>query len=903
MAYQVNGETFNDEPAPGQCLRTFLRDLGCYGVKKGCDAGDCGACTVWVDGTPLHSCLTPAFRADGREVTTIEGLADGDTLHPMQQQFLDSPGFQCGFCTAGMIMTAASFTTEQKQDLPRYLKGNLCRCTGYRAIADAINGVGSITKGEPGEGCGASPGAPAGRDIVTGRARYTLDTKIPGMLHLKVLRSPHAHARVISINKQRALSVPGVVAVYTWQDAPRKLYTTALHENFLVEPNDTYVLDRVARFVGQRMVAVVGETVAAAEAGCREVEIEYEVLPAVFDAQAAMQAGSPRLHTTEDERIVQPGRNILVDVHGHVGDVAEGFTQADFVHTATYDSPRMQHAHLETHGSITWIDEDERLNVRTSSQSPFLAREKLCYLFSLQEEDVRVFCERVGGGFGGKQEVLTEDLCVLATLDTGRPVSFEFTREEEFSGATTRHPMRLTVSLGARLDGTLTAIHFEIVSDTGAYGNHGGQTLYASTMALTTYRCRNKKLDGFVVYTNNIPSGAIRGYGLAQTTFAIESAIDELAQLMGMDPAELRRKNMVQEDDQLVGLEFGPSDVSIGSYGLDQCLDFVTASLAQGNGAEVPTGQEWSSGTGIAIGVHESVPPTEHRSEARLVLANDGCYELSVGTAEFGQGTTTTHQQFVASELGTTTDRVRVVQADTDACGWDTGAFASAGVFVSGKAVLLAAQGLRQQILKFAARQSGADVSDCAIESEVVRCGEARWALSELAKVAGEQGIELGIARRAYGSPVTVGFNVHGTRIAVNSVTGEIIILQSVHGSDAGVVINPVQLRGQVEGAVAQGVGFAMTENWLLSENGQVLNPSLRLYRIPTFADVPATEVFFADTFDSLGPLGSKSLAESPINTVGPALANAVANATGVRIRSLPLTPERIYQQLLSLVQ
>jgi len=439
MSYHVNGRTFSQEPAAGHCLRTFLREMGWFGVKKGCDAGDCGACTVWLDGVPVHSCLIPAFRAEGRKVTTIEGLAPDGELHPMQRAFLDAQGFQCGFCTAGMIMSASTFTEADRHDLPRMLKGNLCRCTGYHAIEDAIRGIRSIEEDVPGGVCGASLGAPAGVAIVTGKARYTLDTEIEGMLHLKLVRSPHAHARIVAISKDAALAVPGVHAVFTWEDVPRRLFTTAIHDDYHCDPNDTYILDNVVRFVGQRVVAVVAESEAAADEGCQQIVVEYETLPAVFDPEEAMRVGAPVLHDKGgDSYIGRPERNILVEIHGGVGDVEAGFAEAEVIHEATYAAHRVHHAQLETHATITWIDEQQRLNVRTSSQSPFIAKSKLCYLFSLHPENVRVFCERVGGGFGGKQEVLTEDICTLATLKTGRPVQFEFTREEEFIGGTSR---------------------------------------------------------------------------------------------------------------------------------------------------------------------------------------------------------------------------------------------------------------------------------------------------------------------------------------------------------------------------------------------------------------------------------------------------------------------------------
>ena len=475
MNYHVNGRTFSTEPRPGQCLRTFLRDLGWLGVKKGCDAGDCGACTVWLDGVPVHSCLVPAFRAEGRQVTTIEGLAADGELHPMQQAFIDAQGFQCGFCTAGLTMTAATLNEEDRKDLPRVLKGNLCRCTGYHSIEDAIRGIKAIEEPQPGEAFGSSVAAPASAAIVTGKARYTLDMHMDGMLHLKLLRSPHAHARIRSIRKESALAVPGVHAVFTWEDVPRRLFTRANHDDYHSDPNDTYILDNVVRHVGQGVAAVVADSVGAAEEGCRRLEVDYQLLPAVFDPEEAMHVGAPVLHDKGAEsRIQRPGRNILLELHGGVGDVEVGLAQADVIHEATYSTHRAQHAHLETHCTISWIDENQRLNVRTSTQTPFLTKAKLCYLFGLYPDSVRVFSERVGGGFGAKQEMVTEDICAFATIKTGRPVQLEYTREEQFFGATTRHPMKIHVKAGAKRDGTLTALQLRIVSNTGAYGTHGG---------------------------------------------------------------------------------------------------------------------------------------------------------------------------------------------------------------------------------------------------------------------------------------------------------------------------------------------------------------------------------------------------------------------------------------------
>lgn len=899
MSIQVNGQTFTRKPAPGQCLRTFLRDLGWHGVKKGCDSGDCGACTVWLDGQPVHSCVTSAMQACRHQITTIEGLATNGELHPVQEQFLKAPGFQCGFCTAGMIMTTAGMNEEQRSDLDASLRGSLCRCTGYRAIHDAIRGIGEIQESHaPGQAVGASVGALEGPGVVTGRVEYTMDHAIPGTLHLKVVRSPHPHARALRIDTSAAKAVPGVVEVFTWEDVPKKYFTTATHEDHLVDPSDTLILDQVARFIGQRMVAVVAETVAAAEEGCRRVEIEWQILPAVFDPEEAMQSGAPALHGSAPHSFIQhPESNVLLEINDGRGDLEKGLAEADAIHEATYTTPRVSPAHLETHGSIAWVDRTGILNVRTSTQTPFPTREKLCYLFDLQASQVRVFAKRVGGGFGGKQEVLTEDLCVLAALRTGRPVQWEFTREEQFIGATTRHPMKIRVRLGARRDGTLTAMEMDVTSDTGAYGNHGGETLWGSTGAMKWYRCRNKRYAGRAVYTNNVPSGAMRGYGAAQPSFAMESAIDELARKLGLDPLAFRRKNAVGPCDN-IALGKAPIDDAMGGYALDQLFDLVEEALAKGPSIPPPEGEDWVVGCGLAMSMFESSPPTETRSEASIELRPDGHYDLAVGTCEFGNGTTTVHAQFAATALNTNVDRISLAHGDTASSAWDTGAFASTGLNVAGKAVALAATALHDRILEYAAHRFELPAADCTLEAEGVRCGDRLIPIEELCARADEDGMALSQARRAYGSPISNGFNVHGARVAVNRLTGEITLLQSVAAVDAGVVVNPAQARGQVEGAVAMGVGFALTE-WLQNgEVGDVLNPTLRMYRMPNFADLPRIEVLFADSSDAFGPFGAKGVGEPPIDPVAPAIANAIHDATGVRFRDLPFTPPRIYGPL-----
>ncbi|QOZ78592.1 aldehyde oxidase [Bradyrhizobium sp. CCBAU 53351] len=903
MSFEINGKTFAQAPRAGQCLRTFLRELGHFGVKKGCDAGDCGACTVLLDGEPVHSCLIPAFRAEGRPVTTIEGLGGDHGLHPMQQAFLDAQGFQCGFCTAGMILTCASLNQAQRTDLGAALKGNICRCTGYRAIEDALLGRTNVEASVgPGAAFSRSLPAPAGPDIVRGAARYTFDTAIGGLLHVKLVRSPHAHARIVAIDKSEALKVPGVHAVLTHDDAPPVLISTARHEMDWMDPEDTRILDDVVRFIGQRVAAIVAETEAATEEACRRLEVDYEILPALIDPEQAMAAGAPIIHPdrTTANRIADPQRNLAAEIHGEFGDVASALATSAVTYEATFHSHRVQHAALETHGGLAWLDDAGVLNVRTSTQVPFLTRRALSDIFQLPMDKVRVFCERVGGGFGGKQEMFVEDILALAALKTGRPVKLEFTREEQFIATSTRHPMRVHIKAGADADGKLTALQLDLLSNTGAYGNHAGPVMFhALAESIAVYNCPNKRVDGFAVYTNTVPAGAFRGYGLPQSQIAIEAAIDELAKQLGISPYEMRRRNIVRPGDPMVSpppSEF--HDVVYGSYGLDQCLDLVERAM-QADGAQPDLSPEWLIGNGIALTMIDSAPPAGHLADAMITLNEYGGFDLTVGTAEFGNGTSTVHRQIAATTLATTVDKIGLRQSDTAHGGHDTGAYGSAGTFVAGKATHAASMQLATELKAAAAGAWLCDVGTCVLENNAVVSGVKRMSFAELAELGRERGRMFAGNGNSGGTPRSVGFNVQGFRVAVNRGTGELRILRSVHAADAGVVANPMQCRGQVEGGVAQALGAALYEEMVIDANGRVINAKFRDYHLPSFADVPRTEVFFAETSDTVGPLGAKSMSESPYNPVAAALGNAIADATGIRFTAPPFKPDRLFPALL----
>jgi putative selenate reductase molybdopterin-binding subunit len=903
MSFQVNGKAFSEAPHAGQCLRTFLRKLGHFGVKKGCDAGDCGACTVLLDGEPVHSCIIPAFRAEGHAITTIEGLAPDGGTHPMQQAFLDAQAFQCGFCTAGMILTCASLNQAQRQDLDASLKGNLCRCTGYRAIEDALNGKNNIEDAAAGTAFGRSLPAPAGPQVVRGAARYTFDTAVEGLLHIKLLRSPHPHAKIDSIDKSAALAVHGVHAVLTYEDAPAKLFSTARHEKAWMDPDDTRVLDNVVRFIGQKVAAVVAETEAAAEEGCRRLKVDYELLPAVFDPAQAIAPGAPVIHgdKTPEQRVTDAKRNIVAKTpdENEFGDVASALAASAVTYEGTFTTQRVQHSALETHGGLAWVDADGILNVRSSTQTPFLTRRALADIFDLAPDKVRVFCERVGGGFGGKQEMFVEDILALAALKTGRPVKLELTRTEQFIATSTRHPMRVTVKAGADSNGKLTALQLDVLSNTGAYGNHAGPVLFHSCgESISVYNCPNKKVVGIAAYTNTVPSGAFRGYGLPQTLFAVEAAIDELAKQLGISPYEMRRRNMVKHGDpMLTPADTTHTDVHYGSYGLDQCLDLVEHAMAA-ESAKPDLSDDWLTGEGIALTMIDTVPPDGHISDSRISLRDDGGFDLIVGTAEFGNGTSTVHRQIAATALATTVDRIQLKQSDTANGGHDTGAYGSAGTFVAGLATQVAAENLATELKRFAAAATGIGPDACSLESDSAVCGKQRLSFMQLAESARAQDTTLSASGISSGTPRSVAFNVQGFRIAVNKATGEIKILKSVHAADAGRVANPMQCRGQVEGGVAQSLGATLYEEMVIDECGRVINPKFRDYHLPSFADIPRTEVYFADTTDSIGPMGAKSMSESPYNPVAAALGNALADATGIRFTSVPFKPDRIWPAL-----
>ena len=900
MKLTVNGKMLSAEPAPGQCLRTFLRDHGWFGVKKGCDQGDCGACTVWLDGVPFHSCLVPAFRAEGRDVTTIEGLARDGKLHPMQQAFLDAQAFQCGYCAAGMIMTSATFDQDARDDLPRLLKGNLCRCTGYHSIDDALHGVVNVEEDVAGKACGASLRSPYAEAIVTGQAHYTLDVPpMDGMLHLKVLRSPHPHARIKSIKRDAALAVPGVVAVFTWEDVPRKLYSTATHEDHLVDPDDTYILDNIVRFVGQRVAAVVAETEGAAEEACRKLEVDYELLPTVFDPEAAMEPSTPILH---DKKSIAYRDNIYVDIHGELGSVEQGFAAADAIHEMTYlDLARSARASrdawlavLEKRGRAVAYPHELTGAVHRQAEDLLSVRPVRPAGPCLHRTRRRRLRRQTGDAVGGS--VRARHAQDRPPGDVGVHARRAVHRRHDASSHD--YPCEARRQEGRDADRASGACRLQHRRLWQSRRRDAGRRARQPDRRLSLPEQEGRRLRRLYQYGagRRISEVMARRRPPSPSNAPWTISHDSSASTPSRSGASTRSAPPTASSS--IWKEV--SDVMFGSYGIDQCLDLVEKSLKSGRGLPKPEGDAWLEGTGVALAMLESGPPTEHRSGAEMRLLADGSYHLAVGSTEMGNGSATSHRQIAASVLNTRASNIALVNGNTDATPYDTGTFASTGTVVAGQAVEKAARALRDKLLEYASRNFGCAASECSLQDDAIICANRKIPLTELYAEGAKAGDRFDVIRKAYLSPRSVGFNVHGVRLAVHRVTGEIVVLQSVHAADIGRLINPIQCRGQIDGAIAMGFGWTLYENMVFNENGAVVNPALRDYRIPAFADVPRSEIYFADTYDTVGPLGAKAQGECAINPVAPAIANAVANATGVRFPDLPLTPDRIFDKLRS---
>jgi len=741
--------------------------------------------------------------------------------------------------------------------------------------------------------------------LATGRGTFVDDIALPDMLYARILHSPHAHARIVRIDATHARSMPGVIAVLTHEDVPRIPYTTAGQGWPEPSPYDAVMLDSKVRFVGDRVAVVAAQDPELAQRACEAIVVEYEILPAIFDPETAMDPGAPVIHDQSDSSgIKDASRNLAAEIIAELGSVETGFAEAERVFEGTYRVPYVQQSSIEPHIAITWLDEDHRLMVRTSTQVPFHVRRIIAPLLGIPVRRIRVIKPRIGGGFGGKQEILIEDLCGMLTLRTGRPVRLEMTREEELSAARTRHPQILRIKSGVR-GGLFTAIEMRVLENTGAYGTHALTVMSVTgNRALSLYRCPNLRYEARAVYTNLAVAGAFRGYGCPQGFFALESHVDEIAQGLGEDPLEFRRRNHVVEgDDQPIAEVLGEGKEGfrqlIRSCGLPQAIALGAKAIGwkEKRSRPVVTSDGRRHGVGMAIVMQASGIPGVDMGAASLKMNEDGSFNLLIGATDIGTGADTMFCQVAAEALGVPMDKIIPYSSDTDMTPFDPGAYASSTTYISGRAVEKAARLVLEQIRGVGARMLEEEPDDVVMHGEKVCAKDGRFVtyaqvcLSSLYQKDQFQ-IMATASHMSLDSPPP--FAAVFVEVEVDVETGLVRVVKLVEAVDCGQVVNPQMAEGQVEGAAVQSLGYALYERMPFDATGRMEFRSFRDYTIATATDVPEIVTILVPTHEPTGPFGAKAIAEIPINGPAPAIANAVFNATGARIRELPLTPERV---------
>ncbi len=750
-----------------------------------------------------------------------------------------------------------------------------------------------------------------GPALACGKPVFTLDLDLPGTLVGKILPSPHAHAQIVVIDTSEAGRVPGVRAILHHGSVPRIPYTTAGQGWPEPSPYDTVLFDTKVRFVGDRVAAVAAETEDAAEEALGKIRVEYKVLPAVLSPEDALAPGAPMIHDEPDaDGIYDAQRNIAAAVDIPVGDVAAVLAASPVRVEAACEIPYSQHSAIEPHCVIAYFDDAGRLVLRSSTQVPFHVRRIVARILGLDPARIRVVKPRIGGGFGSKQEVILEPVAAALALATKRPVRMAYTREEVFVASRTRHPMRVTVKLGADRTGALQALDMEVLSNTGAYGTHALTVLSnVGSKTLPLYnKAKHLRFHGKAVYTNLPVAGAYRGYGATQGYFALEVAMDALAAELGLDPIELRVRNHIQAGEtspifEKIGEGREGKPQVVRSCALPQCLRIGAEHI----GWREKRGQRhcdgpWTYGVGMACAMQGSGITGVDMAAATLLMQDDGSLRLLVGATDLGTGSDTILAQIAAEELGVPVDRVLVYSSDTDFTPFDTGAYASSTTYVSGNAVLRAAQDVRSQILDVAAGALGERVADLELADGMVRSRRTGKALTlkdighRATYVVDQKQIAATASFTCPESPPP--FAAFYCEVAVDRETGVVRVERFVAAADCGVAIHPQGAEGQLEGAVLQGIGHALCEEMWFARSGRCVNAGFFDYKIPSALDVPHIEAILVPSEEPTGPWGAKSISEIGINGPLPAIANAIYDAVGARLVRAPFTPERVLAAL-----
>ncbi len=904
----VNGRQVEREVAPSLSLMRFLREeLGLAGAKNGCEQGHCGACTVVVDGKPKRSCLLKAARLSGSAVLTIEGLSGpGGALHPIQAAFVDEGAVQCGFCTPGMIMATKALLDRSPDpsdaEIDEALRDNLCRCTGYAAIRRAAHRAAAYLRGEPRPGfpnaaSGGAVGKPLPRKDAPARARgeplfaEDLSDKLPEALVGKLLFSPRAHARVLRVDTAEAEASEGVALVLTAKDVPGR------NAFGLFVPQQPVIAGGEVMYLGDVLALVVARTREQAERARDLVKVELEELPVLDCPEDNMGPGAPLLHAGTLS-------NVTHETHVRKGDAAAAFAAADIVIEGDYDTPAIEHAYLEPESCLAVPDPDGGVTVYTGNQGSTDYRDMIAASLALDEGKVRVVLVACGGGFGGKEEPTVQIHAALAAMRTGRPVRMALSRGESLRMSTKRHPMRVRMAHAASRDGALLGLRSRVVADAGAYISQTGPVVFRSAVTATgPYEVGAVEADSYGVYTHRNPSGAFRGFGSTQASFACEIQMDELARALGLDPVELRRRSGFVPGrrtgtGQLLGEGVGYlGTLEAAATGLER-MRAELGSLAPEPGKRIGFGLASAyKNVGIGTGLDDG-------AGAIVELLPEGRVSVRTGAADMGQGSDTVAAQIAADALGLPYELIEVLSCDTRACPDGGMTTASRQTYVTGNAVKSAAEELRSRMGPFLpAEDALRDLGSARAALRAARDKMLGAGLSPLAEAryrppatrAHRTSADLGPGETEAELEIHYAYCFASAAVAVevDTGTGAVRVLRVCAAQDAGTAINPLAVRGQIEGAVAMGIGYALSERFA-SDRDRLVTDNLRRLGVPRIAEVPPIEAVIVETPQPGGPHGAKGMGEVGLNPIAPAISNAIFDAVGARLRSLPMTPEKV---------
>lgn len=920
---RLNGKTRTLESDPMTALSEVLKAEGLLSIRTDCDGtGACGACSVIVNGVKKNSCQVRFGQiCEGDDLLTAEGLASGRELHPIQKAFLDAGVVQCGHCTPGMMLAVKEMLDKCPdptiEDMKDYLSGNMCRCTGYKQYFDVLR----ILKSQAPEDeksfrkdlriVGKKQRKVDGPKLVKAEPAYVADMVTKDALRIKVKKSPYPHAFIKDIDVSEAEALEGVELVVTYKNAPSKPYNTAGQGYPEPSPYDFRLVDRTMRYIGDRVAIVAAVDEKTAEKAIDLIKVEYEILPALFSPFDAKKPGAVLIQdrdiSVDPLPIGQdPKTNRAAHNDGGIGDVEKGLKEADFTVTRDYGSSRVHCTPMETHRAFAYM-ENGRLVLRASTQVPWHLRRIISNILGVKENRIHVIKERVGGGYGSKQDLVMEDIVSWVTWNTGKPSYYEMTREEEFLNCRVRHTMFFRVRVGAKKNGKITAIDIKEVSDTGPYGNHCLTVpMNACSKSLPLFKCENMHYDVSTYYTNNIISGAYQGYGAPQGSFAVQMAVAELAKKLGMDQLDVLRMNMVEKGyhlEILKSLGEGQEGIAqvISSCGLKECLD-RGEELIGWKTPLVSDSPYIKKGRGAAIIQQGSGLPGIDSANAEVKMFADGTFLVLMGGTDLGTGLDTLAVKICSEMLCCDFDDISIISSDTDVTPFDVGAYASSGTYFSGMAVYRAALGMKESLLSNAARLMGCDVGKCSLQypGKVV-CGGKSMDYAELAaKTQCGNGVgQLSAKGNFTTEEAPIPYGAHFAEVSVDVRTGEVKVDKYYAIQECGTPINPELALGQVYGGVVKSIGHCIYEEMKFDKSGKCLNPNFMDYKVPMIRDLPENfKCELVEVDDHLGPYGGKSISEISTNGAAPAIGIAIYNAIGIWMQEWPFTAEYVYRAI-----